>query len=65
MLFLKKVLVLVKPDQIVSHVTYVNDLYDLVYFITECQIQAIKVRNKQHERDNSHTNATRVLHVRR
>ena len=31
--FLKR-LVLVKADQIVSYVTYVNNLYDLVYFIT-------------------------------
>ena len=65
MLFFKKVLILVKSDQIVSHVTYVNDLYDIVYFETECQIRAIRVRNEQHERGNSHTNATRVLHVRR
>ena len=41
--FFKKVFVLVKPDQIVSHLTYVNDLYDLVYFITERQIRAIRV----------------------
>ena len=64
-IFSRKKLVLVKPDRIVSHVTYVNNIYDLVCFITECQIWAMRVQKEQQERDKSHTNATRVLHERR
>ena len=65
--FEKKRLVLVKPDQIVSYVTYVNNLYDLVYFITrepdtcdKSAKRATRKRQEPHECDTSATQTTQV-----
>ena len=65
--FKKKWLVLVKPDQIVSYVTYVNNLYDLVYFITRAPDtwdksakRATRKRQEPHECDTSATQTTQV-----
>ena len=62
--FLKKRLVLVKPDQIVSYVTYVNNLYDLVYFKTRepdtCDKSAKRATRKRQEPHECDTSATQT-----